>query len=329
MNKHWMIAAAACLFTGAAFAQQGSVTYGEIAVVRGADGTVVMGEEVTASKEAKAAKKAAEAKKASAKAQMKAKQASAGAKATEAANKASLKKGEPALKVNTTTTTTNVYDVSMKDKKGTADYGIIEESYTNAQGQTTTDGVAYSNYTPSRAARANEKRAEVSFAVGQTYSFNKDSDKDRYATNGIAAGASVLWDMAPHFGMGFDYMFLNPDGKSHHGRDYHKFRAHNIALGGKYTLNVWDNLRVYMPMGAGLMNARLKTSDAASSTSKDKWGASLYTGLGLQYDLSANMFAGLEYRYTYAFISDKHLSDFGRDKDLQFHTVFFRLGTRF
>lgn len=324
-----MIAAAACLFAGAAFAQQGSVTYGEIAVVRGADGTVVMGEEVTASKEAKAAKKAAETKKASAKAQMKAKQQAAGAKATQAANEASLKAGEPKLKVNTTTTTTNVYDVSMKDKKGTSDYGIIEESYTNAQGQTTTDGVAYSNYTPSRAARANEKRGEVSFAVGQTYSFNKDSDKDRYASNGMAAGASVLWDMAPHFGMGFDYMFLNPDGKSHHGRDYHKFRAHNIALGGKYTLNVWDNLRVYMPMGAGLMNARLKTDAGDRSTSKDKWGASLYTGLGLQYDFSANIFAGLEYRYTYAFISDKHLSDFGRDKDLQFHTVFFRLGTRF
>ncbi len=328
MNKHWMIAAAACLFAGAAFAQD-SVTYGEIAVVRGADGTVVMGEEVTASKEAKAAKKAAEAKKASAKAQMKAKQQAAGAKATQAANEASLQKGEPKLKVNTTTTTTNVYDVSMKDKKGTSDYGIIEESVTNAQGQTTTDGVAYSNYTPSRAARANEKRGEVSFAVGQTYSFNKDTEKDRYASNGIAAGASVLWDMAPHFGMGFDYMFLNPDGKSHDGRNYHRFRAHNIALGGKYTLNVWDNLRVYMPMGAGLMNARLKTDAGDRSTSKDKWGASLYTGLGLQYDFSANIFAGLEYRYTYAFVSDKHLSDFGRDKDLQFHTVFFRLGTRF
>ncbi len=328
MNKHWMIAAAACLFAGAAFAQD-SVTYGEIAVVRGADGTVVMGEEVTASKEAKAAKKAAEAKKASAKAQMKAKQQAAGAKATQAANEASLQKGEPKLKVNTTTTTTNVYDVSMKDNKGTSDYGIIEESVTNAQGQTTTDGVAYSNYTPSRAARANEKRGEVSFAVGQTYSFNKDTEKDRYASNGIAAGASVLWDMAPHFGMGFDYMFLNPDGKSHDGRNYHRFRAHNIALGGKYTLNVWDNLRVYMPMGAGLMNARLKTDAGDRSTSKDKWGASLYTGLGLQYDFSANIFAGLEYRYTYAFVSDKHLSDFGRDKDLQFHTVFFRLGTRF
>ena len=260
---------------------------------------------------------------------MKAKQQAAGAKATQAANEASLQKGEPKLKVNTTTTTTNVYDVSMKDKKGTSDYGIIEESVTNAQGQTTTDGVAYSNYTPSRAARANEKRGEVSFAVGQTYSFNKDTEKDRYASNGIAAGASVLWDMAPHFGMGFDYMFLNPDGKSHDGRNYHRFRAHNIALGGKYTLNVWDNLRVYMPMGAGLMNARLKTDAGDRSTSKDKWGASLYTGLGLQYDFSANIFAGLEYRYTYAFVSDKHLSDFGRDKDLQFHTVFFRLGTRF
>lgn len=328
MNKHWMIAAAVCLFAGAAVAQD-SVTYGEIAVVSGADGTVVMGEEVTAGKEAKAAKKAAEAKKASAKAQLKAKQQAAGDKATQAANEASLKKGEPKLKVNTTTTTTNVYDVSIKDKKGTSDYGIIEESYTNAQGKTTTDGVAYSNYTPSRAARANEKHAEISFAVGQTYSFNKDSDKDRYASNGIAAGASVLWDMVPHFGMGLDYMFLHPDGKSHNGRNYHQFRAHNIALGGKYTINVWDNLRVYMPMGAGLMNAHLKTNAASGNTSKDKWGASLYAGLGLQYDFSANLFAGLEYRYTYAFISDKHLSDFGRDKDLQFHSVFLRLGTRF
>lgn len=329
MNKSWIIAAAACLLTSGAFAQQGSVTYGEIAVVSGADGTVIMGEEVTAGKAAKAAKKSAEAKKASAKAAMKAKQQADGTKATQAANEASLKKGEPKLKVNTTTTTTNVYDVSVTDKKGTSDYGIIEESVTDAQGVTTTDGVAYSNYTPSRAARVNEKRGEVSLAVGQTYSFNKDSEGGRYGSNGMAAGASVLWDMAPHFGMGFDYMYLNPDGKKHDGRDYHKFMAHNISLGGKYTFNVWDNLRFYLPMGAGLMNARLKNEAAARSTSKDQWGVSLYTGAGLQYDITSTVFAGLEYRYTYAFINDKHLSDFGRDKDLQFHTVFFRLGARF
>lgn len=329
MNKNWMIAAAACLLTSAAFAQQGSVTYGEIAVVRGADGTVIMGEEVTATKEAKAAKKSAEAKKANAKAAMKAKQQAAGNATTQAANEASLKKGEPKLKVNTTTTTTNVYDVSVTDKKGTSDYGIIEESVTDAQGVTTTDGVAYSNYTPSRAARVNDKHAEVSLAVGQTYSFNKDVDGGRYGSNGIAAGASVLWDMTPHFALGADYMYLNPDGKTHNGRDYHKFVAHNIALGGKYTFNVWDNLRVYMPMGVGLMNARLKNEAGVRSTSQDKWGASLYAGLGMQYDLSASVFAGLEYRYTYAFVNDKHLSDFGRDRDLQFHTVFFRLGTRF
>lgn len=324
-----MIAAAACLCAGAAFAQQGSVTYGEVAVMRGADGTVVMGEETTVTPQAKAAKKAAEGQKAAAKKALKDKQMTAGDKATAAANKASLKKDAAELKVNTTTTTTNVYDVSVRDKKGTSDYGIIEESVTNPQGKTTTDGMVYSNYTPSRAARVNEKHAEISFAAGETYSFNKDGDGSRYGTNGFAAGASVLWDMAPHFGLGFDYMFLNPRGKDYNDRDYHRFVAHNIALGGKYTLNVWDNLRVYMPMGAGLMNARLKTSAGDRSTSNDKWGASLYTGLGLQYDLSADLFAGLEYRYTYAFINDKHLSDFSRDKDLQFHTVFFRLGMRF
>ena len=58
-------------------------------------------------------------------------------------------------------------------------------------------------------------------------------------------------------------------------------------------------------------------------------GASLYAGLGVQYDITSTLFAGLEYRYAYAFISDKHLSDFNKDKNLQFHNVFFRMGMRF
>ena len=256
----------------------------------------------------------------------------AGAAATQKANEASLKKGEPRL--NATTTTTNVYNVSETNKRGTTDYGVMEQTVTNAKGSTTTNAVLYDEYTPSKAARVNEKKMEVSVAAGGAYSFNKDDRKDRYSKNGLATDVSMLWNMTPNFAMGLDYMMLHPGSKSHNKdgayRNYKDLYLHSIALGGRYTLNAWDNWRVYLPMGWGMMQARMKTTtDTGDNSSSHKWGTGFYAGLGLQYDISSDLFAGLEYRYTYAFISDKHLSDFGRDKDLQFHSLFLRLGMRF
>ena len=339
MNKKWMFIAGAVLFcTALAFAQEGSITYGEAAVVSGANGTVVVGEEVSYPTQASQnVKQAADAKKAAAKKVMtdsKAYQEKVGAQATQKANAAALKKGEPSLKVNRTTTTTNVYDVSVTDKKGTTDYGIVEETVTNAQGSKTSGGVIYSNYMPSKVARANEKRMEVSLAAGMGLSMNEDRLGDRYSTNGLAAGASVLKEVSPHFSWGLDYMMLHPHGRTYHEsmaeRHYKDIYAHNIAVAGKYTINAWDSLQLYMPMGIGMMNARMKTHhEGTGSSSKDKWGASTYIGLGVQYDLTASLFMGLEYRYTYAFISDKHLTFFDRDKRLQFHSAALRLGMRF
>ncbi|MBQ9971408.1 MAG: porin family protein [Elusimicrobiaceae bacterium] len=339
MNKKWMFIAGAVLFcTALAFAQEGSITYGEAAVVSGPDGVAVVGEEVTYPTQASQnVKKAADAKKAAAKktiANSKAYQEKLGAQATQKANAAALKKGEPALKVNKTTTTTNVYDVSVTDKKGTTDYGIVEETVTNAQGSKTTGGVIYTNYTPSKVARANEKGMEVSFAAGMGLSMNEDRLGDRYSTNGLAAGASVLKEVSPHFSWGLDYMMLHPHGRTYHEsmaeRHYKDIYAHNIAVAGKYTINAWDSLQLYMPMGIGMMNARMKTHHSGTGSSdKDKWGASTYIGLGVQYDLTSSVFMGLEYRYACAFINDKDLTFFDRDKRLQFHSAALRLGMRF
>ena len=342
MNKKWILAALGVAFCASvAFAQTGSVTYGEVDVVGNAEGAVVVGEEVTyPTQAAKAAKQSADAKKAAAKkvvaeqkSAAKAYQEKVGAVATQKANDASLKKGEPTLKTNVTTTTTDVYDVRVKDKKGTTDYGIVEERVTNAKGTTTTGGVIYTNYTPSKVARANEKAMELSFAAGGTYLSNKDSFDDRYGKRGFAAGVSLLKEKSPHFAWGLDYMMLHPKGRKHDTdgvyRHYKSIYGHNIALAGKLTLNAWDNLQFYLPMGVGMMNARMKTHATMDGNSKNKWGASGYIGLGMQYDLTASLFMGLEYRYTYAWINDKNLSGFDRDKNLQFHTAFFRVGMRF
>ncbi len=257
----------------------------------------------------------------------------AGAAATQRANEATLKQGTPKLRVNTTTTTTSVYDTSVRNKKGTTDSVIVEQSVTNAQGQTTTDGDVYESFTPSKAARTNENRMELSVAVGETYSYNKDNRSDRYGSNGLAGNVNMLWHTSPHFALGVDYMALHPSSKTYtrgaESRNYDDIYLHAVSLGGKYTLNAWNNLRVYIPMGWGMMNARMKTQSGAARASHDKWGTGFYAGLGVQYDITARLFAGLEYRYTYAFISDKDLSSYGRDKDLQYHSAFLRVGMRF
>lgn len=260
-------------------------------------------------------------------------QQKAGAIATQQANEASLKQGEPKLKVNTTTTTTSVYDSSVHNKRGTTDSMVVQQSVTNAQGQTTTDGEVYESFTPSKAALTNDKRMEVSVAAGQTYSYNKDNRDDRYGSNGLAADVNMLWHMSPNFALGLDYMMLHPSNKTHHAdgetRNYDDIYLHGISLAGKYTLNAWSNWRVYVPMGWGMMNARMKTHSDALRSSNDKWGTGFYAGLGVQYDITSSLFAGLEYRYTYAFISDKDLSSYGSDKDLQYHSAFLRVGMRF
>ena len=327
-----VVAIVLLLMVSLAFAEQNTVTYGEVAVVNTPAGAVVAGEEMTvpAQPVARTATAAAPHKKA---AQHKVNQQQAAAKATQAANEAVLKKPEPTIKVEKTTTTTDVYDKTVKNKYGTTNYAVVEKTVTNPQGHTSTDGVIYSSYDPSKAARANAKRMEISLAGGQTMLYNKDNRGDRYGTNGLAASMSALRYLTDHLAVGLDYMMLHPREKTHGNgadqRHYHGIYAHNISVAGEFTLNPWDSLQVYLPMGAGMMNARMKTVVNGADDGDNKWGASFYAGVGAQYDITACLFAGLEYRYTYGWISDKDLTPFHKDRDLQFHTVMLRVGMRF
>lgn len=261
-------------------------------------------------------------------------QAQMGQQAVKKANKAVAADRAAMSTSGVQTTTTDVYDVSNTNKKGTTNYGVVQETTRGPLGNADSGAIVYSSYMPSKAAMSNERKGEWSLAVGQSYSTNEDTFGKRYATNGKAAGANILWDVTPHFAWGVDYMYLNPKAKSHkqdgESVEYKDFIAHDISLMGRYTLNAWDNWRVYIPMGAGLMNARMKTTSPSDfRSSKDKWGAAVFAGLGLQYDITTDWFVGLEYRYVYSFISDKHLSDFGRDSNLQLHNAFLRFGMRF
>lgn len=323
MIKHSIIAVLVLLLVASlVFAAEpvGTVTYGAGTITPTADGVVVTNEAVTVPMMAPA-KPAA--KKATAHNTM------TSAQATQAANKAALKKGEPKLQVNKTTTTTDVYDVSVKNKKGTTTYGVAQESVTNAQGHTQTEGVVYSSYAPSKAARANEKGMELSIAGGLTMPYNKDNRDDLYGKNGMMADVNLLKVTCPYLALGLDYMMLHPGSKTHDDRHYHGNYVHNISVAGKFTLNPWDSFQVYIPMGVGMMNARMKTDAAGDYHNENKWGASMYAGLGMQYDITASLFAGVEYRYAYGWVSDKDLTPYHQDKNLQFHNVMLRVGMRF
>lgn len=253
------------------------------------------------------------------------------AAATQAANQAVLKKGEPQLK-NVTTTTTDVYDVDVKNHRGETNYGVVQQTVTK-DGKSNTSGVIYSAYAPSKAACANALHRELSVAAGESMLYNRDFSGERYGTNGFAADVSMLWDASNYLAVGVDYMMLHPRAKTHgtaggDERHYHGMYAHAISLAGKLTLNPWNSFKIYSPMGIGMMNARMKT-EGITSASEDHWGAAMYIGLGMQYDLTESLFAGLEYRYAFAWISDKHLTPNHRDRDLQFHNIMLRMGMRF
>ena len=307
------------------FAQQNTVTYGVAVAAPTANGIVVEGEEVTVPVVPPVHKPAVK--------KPAVNQQQAGMKATHAQNAASLKKGEPKLKVNTTTTETDVYDMNVKNKKGTTDYEMVEQTVTGPKGHQTTEGVIYSSYQPSKAARANAKKMEVSLAGGGTFSYNKDGFDERYSSVGLAASVSALYDVTDHLAVGLDYTMLHPSSKTHGAgvdrRHYHGMYAHDISLAGKLTINPWDNFQIYSPMGVGMMNAKLRTEANGINEHESKWGAAAYIGLGMQYDITCWMFAGLEYRYTYGFISDKDLTALHKDRDLQFHSLLLRVGMRF
>lgn len=320
------------LMVSLVFAQQGQKTYvsGDISATNVPGGVVIQDEQVSYTvpiqgQPAKHAKKPAVH-------HTQVNQQAAGAKATRAQNAASLKKGEPTLAVQTTTTETDAYDVRVKNKRGTTDYGVVEQTVTRPKGQQQTQGVVYEAYSPSKAALTNAKKMEVSLAAGQVVSYNKDNRSDRYSSNGLAASVSLLHHMNNYLAVGFDYMMLHPGEKSHETgaleRHYHAMYAHDISLAGKLTLNPWSNLRIYSPMGVGMMNARMKTTVGGIDEGHNKWGAAFYIGAGMQYDVTDWMFAGLEYRYVYGFISDKDLTPTHKDRDLQFHTLMLRIGMR-
>lgn len=234
--------------------------------------------------------------------------------------------------------TTTVYDVTTTNKKGTTQYGMVEQTQTTPQGGTrVVSQTEYADYTPSKMALANDKKAEVSIGVGGAYSFDKDTEGARLSDMGMAYTGQVLWDMSDHLALGADYMLLTPNGRSNDRQghyDYDTLRVNSIALAGKYTINAWDTWRLYIPMGVGAAQVRMKSSGTRegkyTSESTDEWGLDLFAGLGLQYNISQDVFIGLEYRYTVAFVKGDDLNRYyGKDNYMQFHSAFLRLGTRF
>ena len=325
------------LMVSLVFAQQGQETFvtGDVSATNTPQGVMVQGEQVAVTVPIQGAHQTAHktAHKTTAHHVANVNQQATGAKATQADNAASLKKGEPKVKVNKTTTETDVYDVRTKNKRGVTDYGMVETTVTNPQGKQSTEGVVYSAYTPSKAALTNAKKMEISLAGGMTSFVNKDNQDGRYGSTGIAGSVSALRNVSDYLAVGVDYTMLHPRSKTHNSGaaevHYNGMYAHDISLAGKLTINPWNNLRVYSPMGVGMMNARMRTEASGLRVDDDKWGAAFYIGAGIQYDVTCWMFAGLEYRYTYGFISDKDLTPLHKDDNLQFHTFMMRVGMRF
>ena len=233
------------------------------------------------------------------------------------------------------TDTTTVYDVTTTDKKGTTEYGIVEKTQTAPNGTTRViSQVEYSDYTPSKMAVANAKKGEVSLGFGLSQSYSKDREGMHFADLGMGGNAQVLMRSTEKLSLGLDYMLLTPHDNKEGSFAYDKLRLNGVAFAGKYTLNPYDRLNFYLPMGVGMAQVRLKsygTRDGVfNAESRDKWGLDLFAGLGMQYNLTETTFIGVEYRYVVAFVNSDDLnSRYGKGHYFQFHNAFLRLGMRF
>lgn len=181
-----------------------------------------------------------------------------------------------------------------------------------------------------------DKKWEVSVGVGGSYSFAKDTYDARISDMGLAGGVQMLWNANKHLALGFDYTMMAPQSHSNNrggNYNYSKLRAHHMGLAGKFTFANWHKMSFYSPMGIGMSNLRLKGSGTrdgvTTSENKDKWGMNFYIGAAMQYDLTDDLFIGLEYRYYMPFIQTDDLNKYGKDRYMDFHTAFLRMGMRF
>ena len=230
------------------------------------------------------------------------------------------------------------YEKTTTDDMGTTTQGSMKHTQTTAaHGTKVISESSYHHHTPSAKAMANDKKRELSLGLGGAYSFAKDNADARISDLGLAVGAQMMWHANKYLALGLDYTMMAPQAHSNNrgggNYNYSKLRAHHIDLAGKLTLGRWHKMSFYSPMGIGLSKIALKSSGTrdgvTTSESKDKWGMNFYIGAGLQYDLTDDLFLGLEYRYYMPFIKTEDLSRYGKDKYIDFHSAFLRMGMRF
>lgn len=253
-----------------------------------------------------------------------------------AANHTGHDSSPPAMRVVQTDRVVK-HDTTTTDKKGTTQSGSMTHTQTTPKhGTKVISHHDYHHHTPSDMAVSNDKKWESSIGLGGSYSFAKDSYDARISDMGLAAGMQFMWRANPHLAFGLDYTMMAPQHRSNNRGghyDYKNLRAHHMSVAGKYTINAWDKINFYIPMGVGASKISLKGSGirdgVASSQSDSHWGVSLYAGLGMQYTLTDDLFLGVEYRYYMPFIKTNDLNDYGKDRYMDFHGAFLRLGMRF
>lgn len=229
------------------------------------------------------------------------------------------------------------HDKTTTNHLGTTKQGSVKHTQTTPEhGTRVVSHSSYHHHTPSTMAKSHELDRELSLGIGGVYSFAKDSYDARLSNTGLAANVQMLWHATHHLALGLDYSALAPQHRrtSKGGEyGYKNLRSHNITMAGKLTLNPWNRMQIYMPMGVGMSQVSLKgsgTRDGVTSSESDhKWGLGLFAGLGLQYNLTESLFMGMEYRYNIAFVQSDDLNRYGKDRYLDFHSAMLKMGMRF
>lgn len=191
-------------------------------------------------------------------------------------------------------------------------------------------------------------------------------DDAKWADGGFNGGLQLLTALLPYFALGVEfsangfsgaeteesgqifgitgYTYHSGPGYSYTTTDYGyipyssrlKVNANSFQfmLAGRITLNPQDDFRLYLPLGIGIQNTRvkydlqfnMKNANFYSSGSKKYSSTAYYIGVGLEKELEGNDLIGLEARYhSFSFKQD----DWNISAHPYYYTIAIKIGHKF
>ncbi|WP_424245494.1 opacity protein-like surface antigen [Elusimicrobium posterum] len=133
-----------------------------------------------------------------------------------------------------------------------------------------------------------------------------DFDHDKVGRNGPSFGVEFLRTASPRFSMGMEgfYAYYGEHGIRKNRRSKGSIYSGHVL--GRVNFMYDEPTRFYIPFGLGLSRYKQELNNGIKESES---GISMFTGLGMEFDVSSRMVLGIEGRYMYMPLDSDNFTD--------------------